>query len=247
MPSVGTLNLSVQSNAGDVGRELEQVAGALGRIKKALPENGLGLSGIANEIGEFIKEVNKIKSASAVFKSIEQLGNGLKGIATAVKYSTDSIKEATDGTNKVVSSINTKPLVAAIKEVKAAVGKGFNIGMAGTQLLKIKDAIGGEWNTEKAKVVGEILRDIADAAKAVGKSDLASVASVVSTVAKSLNEYTNATDKTKDAIGSTSDAITEVKKNAEAYEGTMTRLQQLMGKRANIQLFNQSRNTHGFF
>ena len=243
MPSVGTLNLTVESNAGEVGKSLGALAGALERIQKAVPTSGLGLGQIASEVSSFITQINKIKSASTAFKSIEQLGNGLKGIAQTVKYSTDSIKEASEGTNKVVSSINTKPIVTAIKELKSAIGEGFKIGTAGVQLVKIKDALGGEWDTSKAKSVSAILRDIADASREVGSSNILSVATGINELSKAIEQYAEISNRYKKVSENVNDKLAEAT-NVGGTASGLTSFQMMIGQRAPLQIFGGRGSKH---
>ena len=210
MPSVGTLNLEVRSNASEVGGSLDQIAGALGRIKKAIPEGGLGLSAISEDISKFVTEINKIKNASTAFKQIEQLGNGMRGVAAAIKFSTDSITDVSEKTGKAVSNINTQPLVDAIKKIKSAVGEGFHIGQTGTQLKNIKQVLGEEWNTANAEKVGQVLSTIAEGARNVNASDLDSATTKIRNIASALSEYAQATESLKSAVGGKTQAATNV-------------------------------------
>ena len=203
MPSVGTLNLTVQSNAGAVGESLKTLAGALDRVKQAIPANGLGLNGIATEISSFVTQISRIKSASTVFKNIESLGVGLARITNTLKFSTESISKETDEFGKAISTINVQPLVDAIKEIKGAISDGFHIGQAGTQLKNIKEILKEDWNTSNAESAGTALKTIADGAKAFQGSQLGSVANNISKLAKAMVEYADAAEKLKSALGVT--------------------------------------------
>lgn len=197
MPSVGTLNLTVESNASAVGSSLEDIAGALGRIKKAIPENGLGLPGIAEEIKTFVSTIKTIESSSTAFKSIESLGNGLVGIAKFLKYSTDSVKESTGGLNESISTINTQPAITAINQLKGAIGDGLKLGQSGTQLKNLKEALGGEWNTDNAEKAGSALKFIAEGASGLQGVSLGTQAKNISAMANAISEYANSVEELK--------------------------------------------------
>ena len=202
MPSVGTLNLTVESNASAVGSSLGELAGALERIKRAVPSNGLGLSSVATEIKSFVSTIKTIESSSTAFKSIESLGNGLVGIAKFLKYSTDSVKESSKGLNESMSTINTGPAVAAIKELKDQIGDGLHLGQAGTQLKNLRDALGGDWNVENAKSAGTALSVIGDGARALTGTSLATHAKNISAMAHAISEYAQSIEELKTAAGS---------------------------------------------
>lgn len=201
MPSVGTLNLKVESNASAVGSSLEDIAGALGRIKKAIPENGLGLPGIAEEIKTFVSTIKTIESSSTAFKSIESLGNGLVGIAKFLKYSTDSVKESTGGLNESISTINTQPAITAINQLKGAIGDGLKLGQSGTQLKNLKEALGGEWNTTNAENAGKALKFIAEGAIGLQGISLGTQAKNLSAMAGGISEFADSIEKLKTAAG----------------------------------------------
>lgn len=201
MPSVGTLNLQVQSNAGTVGDSLGQLAGALERIRKAVPENGLGLSKIGTDISNFVKQIKEIESISTVSKTLESIGNGMVGMAKFLKFSTDSVKESTDGIKESVSSINTKPAVDAINDLKGAIGSGLNLGTAGVQLKNIQIVLSKDWNLEGAKAASSVLKTIGEGAKSLSSKGLGTHAKDISALAAALQEFATATEAVKTAVG----------------------------------------------
>ena len=201
MPSVGTLNLTVESNASTVGGDLKEIAGALRSIKSAIPANGLGLPELAGEIKTFASTIKTIESSSSAFKSIESLGVGLTRIANFLKYSTSSVKESTDGLNKSISTIDTSPAVTAIGELKTAIGDGLKLNQAGTQLKNIKEALGGEWNTENAKNAGEALKFIADGASGLQGVSLGTQAKNISAMAGAISDYAKSIEELKASAG----------------------------------------------
>ena len=201
MPSVGTLNLQVQSNAGTVGDSLGQLAGALERIRKAVPENGLGLSKIGTDISTFVKQIKEIESISTVSKTLESIGNGMVGMAKFLKFSTDSVKESTDGIKESVSSINTKPAVDAINDLKGAIGSGLNLGTAGVQLKNIQSVLSKDWNLEGAKAASSVLKTIGEGAKSLSSKGLGTHAKDISALAAALQEFATATEAVKTAVG----------------------------------------------
>ena len=177
MPDVGTLNLKITTDAQQAKTGLEEVAGALERIKQIVPDrSGFGLSTVAKELNQFAKQINQAKSTNAVLQNIANFGKGLKEMTSAIKATTNE-------------TFKTDNIKAAIESIKAAVGDGIKLGQSGTQLKNLKDALGGDWNTEKAQQAGEALKFIAEGAKSLTGTNLGTIAKNVSAVAKALDEY----------------------------------------------------------
>ena len=217
MPSVGTLNLTVESNASAVGNSLEALAEALGRVKRAIPQNGLGLSEMATDISTFISKIEGIKSASTAFKNIEALGNGMLGIAKFMKFSTDSMKESTQNLNESANKVNTNPAIDAIKKLKSAIGKGFNLGMAGTQLKNIREALGGSWDADNAEKAGNALKFIGEGAKSLAGANLAENANNIKAMAGAISEYAKSIEELKTAATGRVENVTSVTDEMKAH------------------------------
>lgn len=216
MPDVGSLNIEITSNAAEAAAGLGTLAKKLGSVNEKA--QSFDLTKVKTNITNI---VNAVKGSEKTMSSLGTLFN-----ATATYFKTFG---------KITSAVKIN--VEPIKQLKEAIGDGIKVGIAGSQINQLRTALEGEWKTDNAYNAGFALSAIAEGAKAAESTDISKVANDIRDLADSINVYTDATDRSKNAIGTTSSAINEVKKEAEATEGTMTRLQQLMGKRANIQLF----------
>ena len=188
MPDVGNLNIEITSNASEASKGLYNVADALSRIKAAVPNNGIGLSKVATELNKFAKQINQAKATNAVLQNIANFGKGLKDMTSAIKATTNE-------------TFKTDNIKAAIGSIKDAIGDGIKLGQSGTQLKNLREALGGEWNTENAKSAGEALKYIAEGAKSLTGTNLGTIAKNVSAVAKALDEYATAAEHMIGAVG----------------------------------------------
>ena len=178
MPDVGVLSLTIESNAKQAAEGLDNLAGALERVQKAVGTE-LNLKGIVSPLNKLTKAINDSKS-------LANIGTFLNAVASYKK----AFKEL-EGVQ-----FNGEP----IKQLKAAIGDGIKIGQAGTQLNNLRTALEGEWKTDNAYQAGIALSAIGEGAKSV-PGNLGTVAKNVSAVAKALNEYADATEKIKNAVG----------------------------------------------
>ena len=201
MPDVGNLNIEITSNASEASKGLYNVADALSRIKAAVPNNGIGLSKVATELNKFAKQINQAKATNAVLQNIANFGKGLKDVTSAIK-----------ATSK---DFDTSKITGAIDAIKASVGDGIKLGQSGTQLKNLKDALGGDWNTEKAQQAGEALKFIAEGAKSLTGTNLGTIAKNVSAVAKALDEYATSSEHMISAVGGNKQSMSGVWETVE--------------------------------
>ena len=180
MPDVGTLNITIKSDAEQAAQGLKELAGALSDVQKAAP-NGLNLAGISGPLNKFAKAV---KDNSKPLANIGTFLNAITNYTNAFKK-LDGVK------------FNRKP----IDDIKAAVGDGIKIGQAGTQINKLREALGGEWNTDNAEKASTALATIAKGAEEMKGKNLGKVAEGVSAVAKALEEYAVSATHIHQAIG----------------------------------------------
>lgn len=180
MPEVGVLNLTIHDNSETAGQGLNALADALVRVKTAL-SGGLKLSGVATQVEKFSAAV------SANSKALSASGTFLKAMSDYHKAFKDADKV----------KFNTQPIEA----LKSVIGEGIKIGQAGTQINKIREALGGEWNTDNSAKIKTVMQDIADGSKAIAGSNLGGTANNISKTAKALNEYADASERVKAALG----------------------------------------------
>lgn len=180
MPDVGTLNLTIESNANVAASGLDKLADALSRVQQAVG-TGLKLSNASRSLNSFAKAVSENS------KALSNVGTFL----TAITNYTKAFKDA----EKV--KFNAKP----IEDLKNAIGEGIKIGQAGTQINKLREALGGDWNIDNAKKAGDAMALIAEGAKTFVGTNLGSIAKNVSAVGKALGEYAEGAAKVRDVVG----------------------------------------------
>lgn len=186
MAEIGVLNLTIHDNSENAAQGLDRLTDALSRIKAAIPNNGLGLSTVAKELNAFAKQINQAKATNTVLQNIANFGKGLKDMTSAI-----------GATSK---EFDTSKITGAIDAIKASVGDGIKLGQSGTQLKNLKDALGGDWNTDNAAKAGNALNYIAEGAKSLTGTNLGTIAKNVSAVAKALDEYAAASEHMISAV-----------------------------------------------
>jgi len=180
MPDVGVLSLQIKSDASQAAGDLGQLADALSRVQTAVGK-GFSLAGIAGPINKFAKSVADSS------KTVSGIGTFLNAVTSYSK----AFKEMSG------VAFNDEP----IKKLKAAIGDGIKIGQAGTQINKLREALGGEWNTANAEQASAALKTIAEGAKAMQGTGIATTAKGISLMAKALDEYATAAGKVKSVVG----------------------------------------------
>lgn len=217
MPDVGTLNLTIESNANVAASGLDKLADALSRVQQAVG-TGLKLSNASRSINSFAKAVSENS------KALSNVGTFL----TAITNYTKAFKDA----EKV--KFNAKP----IEDLKNAIGEGIKIGQAGTQINKLREALGGDWNIDNAKKAGDAMTLIADGAKTFVGTNLGTIAKNVSAVGKALAEYADGAERIKSVIGNQSTSSSDIIGNSGFAPGRM---------KLNLQQFGEGGSGDGSF
>lgn len=169
MPDVGVLNLAIKDNSEQAATGLEKLAGALTRVQAAI-DNGLKMSNMSRSLNTFANAVSKNSKV-------------LSGVGTFLNAVTNYTKAFSELNNV---KFNKGP----IDDLKTAIGDGIKIGQAGTQLINLRTALGGDWNTENAKKAAEALKAIAKGADALQGKRVGAVASKVKALAEAFDSYT---------------------------------------------------------
>ena len=191
MAEIGVLELEIRDNSKDAGTGLRSLATALERVQAAVGgANGFGLAKVGNAVTDLAKKINEAKGTSTVVKNLASLFNSISNFK---KISSDF-------------KINTKPF----EDLKAALGDGFKIGNAGTQLNKLRESMTGAWGDGSAITN---IRGIADAANALDSNGTASKLSAVATALSALA-------KANKEIG-TKSAITDMVRSASMSTGSV--------------------------
>lgn len=185
MAEIGVLELSIQDNSESAGDGLKHLADALSDVKQKA-SGGLGLASIKTELTKFTSGINAAKTTSPVFQGIAAFGKGLADVARVVKSSQEGF--------------DTSKIVAAITNMKDAIGDGMRLGTAGTQIKNIREALTGEWNTDNAYQAGIALSAIGEGARSMAGASLGTKAKDISAVAKALSEYADSAIKVQNAV-----------------------------------------------
>ena len=164
MPDVGALNLTIKSNATMAANGLNNLADALVRVKAAVGK-GLGLGTVGTQVKQLAKTINEAQGTSTVVKNLASLFNAISNFSKL-----KSVK------------IDVKPF----RELKDAIGDGISLGQAGAQMLKMREAMEGQWNGDSAV---SSMNQVASASS-VFKTE--GTAKTLASVAKSMTEYAKA-------------------------------------------------------
>jgi len=176
MADIGVLNLTIQDNASEAANGLGQLERKLKGVKTAA--EGYNLSPVKRQIESV---VNAVKGSE---KTAAALGTLFNAIANYAKIK--------------IPKIDLTP----IKELQEAFGEGIKIGNTGSQLNQLRVALQGEWNEEKARTAGDVLKTIAEGVLAFKGSNIGTVANGISKLATALNEYADAAERLKKVFGS---------------------------------------------
>ena len=191
MPDVGVLNLTIHDNSETAGEGLQSLAGALERIKQAMPGNGLGLSSVGKELNSFAQQLEKIKSSMSVFKTITEFGNEMKNLSETM--------------NAANAGFDASKIVSSLTSLKDAVGEGINLGDVGTQIKELREAVSGEWKTDGITNAATAIDSIGKATQSFSGNN---AATVIKDIAAALNEYATVVSQVSSASSGAHDLYT---------------------------------------
>lgn len=146
MPDVGVLQLKISADAGNASRSLKSLQDRLKAVKDAAANFDTqkvvdGITGI----------INTVKGDATVSNAVKNLASLLNAVAAFSKIKDIGLKEAD------INKLATLQTVA----------NGFKLGTTGTQLNKLKEALGGEWNTDQADKARQALETLVGGAKSL--------------------------------------------------------------------------------
>ena len=205
MPDIGTLNLTIESNAQQAADGLDQLARKLKSVKSNA--EGYDLSSVQTQISNI---VNAVKGSE---KAVSSLGTLFNSISTYYKTFSKMTANVT---------INTKP----IEDLRIALDNGIKIGQAGTQLSKLREALEGEWNTKNASDAGFALASIAEGAKSLTGTSLATHAKNISAMASAISEYADSIEKLKASATERAKTVSSVTDDMREHLDDVARRQQ---------------------
>ena len=199
MPEVGVLNLTIHDNSETAAEGLNHLTDALVSIQSAIG-NGLKLSGVAGPLNRF---ANTVSANSKTFANVGTFLNAMKEYQKAFKDA-ENVK------------FNAQP----IKDLKEAISDGIKIGNAGTQINKIKEALGSGWDTTQSANIKTVLQDIAEGAKSFQGTNLGTTAKGIEAMAKGLGEFAKNGASVKEMMqrsaGVAGEQVKQLKNAAEA-------------------------------
>ena len=176
MPDVGVLELQIRDDSKEAGKGLVSLAGALERVKSAV--DGFSLSAVRKEISDLSSGITSQKGASTTVKNLASLFNAISKFSKIKGF-----------------NIDKKPF----ENLKSAIGDGFKIGTAGTQLNQLREAMSGDWGDgsgiESIKNLHDTIKDLSIGEDSKKIKDL--------TVA--VKEYGEAAKKTKENSSASGD------------------------------------------
>lgn len=184
MPEVGVLELSIQDNSKQAAGGLTQLADALSRIQ-SLTGTALGLSNIRKELNEFAKAIAQTKNTMPVLKTLTDFGKQMNNLAN---ISGKSLTFDTKG----------------LEELKAAIGDGFHLGMAGTQLKNMATAI-KDFNSMSSGTTGNggqsnaLIETVSDLKRVLDEGG--SISTQLKDIATSITEYKSAVESLSSQSG----------------------------------------------
>lgn len=91
MPDVGTLNLTIESNAGKATGGLVKLADALTRVKQAVG-TGIGLSKVAEEVTTLAKTIQDARGTSTIVKNLGTMFNAINQFSKLKNFTIDTEK-----------------------------------------------------------------------------------------------------------------------------------------------------------
>ena len=222
MPDVGVLQLKISADASAASKSLKTLQTRLSEINTLA--QSFNVSNISTQIGNIVSTVK-----------------GDKGISTAVK-NLGTLLNAIAAFGKVKNIGLTEEQVQRISSLQTAVS-GFNLGQAGTQLNKLREALGGEWSTEQASKARDALETLSQGARAVSESG---TAEKIKSVSKSIENIAGGT--VGNIKGTTSDIVDYEKAVAEMGD-TLKENQLIFNeprRKLNLQFFGGKADNSGF-
>lgn len=168
MPDVGVLQLKISSDASSASKSLGNLYTKLSNLNTLAA--GFNLSTVAEQIKSIVDTVKGDKQVSTAVKNLGTLLNAIAGFSKvkSIGISEDQLR----GLESLQNFAN-----------------GLKLGQAGTQLNKLREALGGEWNTDQAEKARQAMETLAQGASAMEAADTAKKAK---TVAESVKDMTDA-------------------------------------------------------
>ena len=185
MPDVGVLQLKIAANVSSATTSLKTLSDRLAAINKAT--TNFNLQNVSTQIEAI---VNSVKGDKSVSTAVKNLGSLLNAISAFSKVKSFGLDEA---------QINNLQLLQDV-------ANGFKMGQVGTQLNKMREALGGSWDVSQAAEASKAIETLSqsmDTAKSSGTADK------IKEVSSSLKDMTGGT---ADSVGKATSEIVDYQK-----------------------------------
>ena len=198
MPDVGVLQLKISADAGNATRSLTRLQTRLSELSQVA--QSFDMSKVSTQIGDIVKYVSSKEGANTAAKNLGTLLNAITAFSKvkSIGLSADQVKQ--------------------ISDLKEAVS-GFTLGNSGTQLNKLREALGGTWDTAQAGKAREALETLADGAKTLNTSG---TAEKIKDVSSSLDNITGVSTK---GVSEATDEIVDYQKVVNELGDTLKNAQ----------------------
>lgn len=191
MADIGVLELQIRDNAGQAGEGLNQLAGALSRVKE-VAGTSFGLGNVSKAVKNLHKSINEATGTSGTIKNITSLFNSLSSISKIKSLDIDT---------------------SSLDKVKEAF-KGFDIGNSGSQMKSLREALSKEWDTTGISTSADAIVTAANSIASNGVAEkLGAASKAISAYAKAYGEIPKSTAKMNNIL----DAGTQLKELKEAF------------------------------
>ena len=166
MAEVGVLNLTIKDNSEQAGKGLSALERALNAVKSA--QQGFTLTKVSSEVQKLVNSINKTQATT--LKNISGLLNAVTSFSKVKSFNID---------------------VTQFEKLREAVGDGFKIGNAGSQLKQLQEAMRGDWGDGSGMTALKDLRDLTQSVGA-GQSGMQAMANTLRDIADSYKRIGNA-------------------------------------------------------
>ena len=180
MPNnVGVLNLEIRDDSEQAATGLQHLKTKLDNLKNSA--QGYNLSNVVTQI-RAVLDVAKFEDKN-IATSLKNVGTFINSISAFSKIK---------GLN-----IDVEP----IKQLKTVIGKGFNMGNAGSQINILRQALESDWNLASAENARRSMETIADGARKLSESKAATVIKNVADAIERYNAVLSAQKQVQEAAG----------------------------------------------
>ena len=190
----------------DAVKDNSKAASSIGALLNAVSNYYKTFKSLSKDFKIDTRPLTQLKEAVDGGFNIGNAGSQLEQLRTALSkewntengYNAGFALSAIGEGARAASSANIGTVAKNVGSLADALSK---YASSGEQLENIRATLAGDWSPGNASTVSEVLKAIADGAKAVSSSNLSRVSDYISKVAKALDEYAKASEHLKTALG----------------------------------------------